>query len=101
MFCPELFEFRDGLFTLLAEPSDMRYADDLLGAIGVSDMEKSTVEAIVGDDEIAGFPARLLGLDLGTSGRAISVLAEAAFKVRRVLPFGRRHDFSLCPAMSP
>lgn len=63
-------------------------------------MEESTVEALIGDDEIAGFLARLFGLYLGAAGGTISVLAEAASKVRRILPFGSRHDFSLCRACS-
>jgi len=73
----------------------MRHADDLLRSISVSNVEEAAVEASVGNDQISGFFARFLGLELGATRRTIPVLAVTAFEVRRVLPFVRRHESSL------
>lgn len=61
----------DGASTPQAVSFDVNLPGELLGAIGMSDMEPTAVRAFVRDDQVAGFGADPLGAALRNSHAAI------------------------------
>jgi hypothetical protein len=90
-----LFGLWNHLAALQAGTVSVSHVGEALGEIGMADMEQATVVARIRDDEVTRPRARPLGLDLGLSHRAKSMLAGAAFEVGWILPLAAGHDSSL------